>query len=243
MRFSLVIPAQNEAHRIGPTLESYRTALGADSEIVVVVNHSSDATAEVARRAGAQRGGIDVMEIPAAVGKGGAVRAGFAAARGTWLGFADADLATPAGELLRVLAAAESADGAIGSRWAPGARVVGRSPARAFASRAFAALVRTLLRLPYADTQCGIKIFHRRFLPAYLAAARVADLAFDVELLLLLERAGARIVEVPTVWHAQPGSAALGTAGRFVNQGMRMLRSLLSLWWRARSLRSAGSSG
>ena len=80
----------------------------------------------------------------------------------------------------------------------------------------------------------GIKIVHRRYLPRYLANSRVNDLAFDVELLMLLREFGAGITEVPTTWSAQPGPSTLGTVSGFARQTAQMTRSLLLLWWRMR---------
>jgi glycosyltransferase involved in cell wall biosynthesis len=229
MRLSVVIPAYNEEERLEPMLRAYASALGSDDELIVVVNGSTDRTAEVARRVAADHSALQVLEILEKNGKGGAVRAGFARATGTYVGFADADLATPPAEFLRLLDAARSCDGAIASRWARGAKVYGRTWGRTLASRLFAGLVRVMFQLPFADTQCGAKVFHRRFLPAYLSASTVTDLAFDVELLLLLQRAGARIAEVPSVWTAVPGSSTLATPGGLIRNGWRMFRSLLRL--------------
>jgi glycosyltransferase involved in cell wall biosynthesis len=227
VRLSIVIPAYNEAARIEPMLRAYRAGFGDDVEILVVANGCTDDTADVARRvAGAS---VEVIEIPAAIGKGAAVRAGFARARGTWVGFVDADLATSPEEYASLASAAERADGAIASRWARGAHIIGRTPVRWLAGRLFAGLVQLLFGLPYADTQCGAKIVHRRYLPFYLAHARVTDLAFDVEMLLLFGAAGARLAEVPTEWVAQPGSASLGSPTSFARHGVQMVRSLLRL--------------
>jgi len=240
MELSIIIPARNEARRIQATLEAYADAFTNDAEIVVAVNGSDDRTAEIARASAATRPNVVVIENPARIGKGGAVREGFARATGTWVGFVDADLATAPEEFANIVAAAHSVDGAFGSRWAPGARVIGRSPLRAFASRVFITQVQALFGMPYADTQCGAKIFHRRFLAAYLAASRVNDLAFDVELLLILRRAGAHLVEVPTVWVAQPGSAVLGSPLDVVRHGFHMTRSILRVWWRMCVMRADG---
>ena len=229
MRLSIVIPAYNEEERLEPMLRAYASALDPDDELIVVVNGSTDHTANVARRVALDHRAIQVLEIPEKIGKGAAVRAGFARAVGTLVGFADADLATPPGEFLRLAEVAATSDGAIASRWAPGSKVYGRTWLRTLASRLFAGLVRAMFGLPFADTQCGAKVFHRRFLPAYLATSTVTDLAFDVELLLLLHRAGARIVEVPSVWTAVPGSSTLASPAALVRNGWRMFRSLLRL--------------
>lgn len=245
MRLSLVIPAHDEARRIEPTLRAYAAELGEDAELIVVANHCSDATETIARRTAAELPRITVIAIHEDVGKGGAVRAGWRLAEGDYVGFADADLATPPADVRKVLAAAERRDGAIGSRWLPQSRVIGRTAGRNAAGRMFAALVRALFGLPFVDTQCGIKIVHRRFLAGYLERARVRDLAFDVELLLVLRALGARVEEVPTTWQAQPGSATLGTPYRFARQALRMVRSLVVLavrerGWRRDAPRSVG---
>ena len=229
MLLSLVIPARNEAKRIEGTLVAYAEAFSRDTEILVVVNGTTDATADIARRCAEPYPHVTVIDIPEKIGKGGAVRAGFMRARGTYVGFVDADMATAPHEYRRILVAAQTADGALGSRWVRGSRVLGRSPLRAVASRMFVGVVQSLVGLHWADTQCGAKIFHRRFLPAYLAASRVNDLAFDVELLLLLTRAGARISEVPTAWTAVPGSSSLASPAGLARHGWRMVRTLLRL--------------
>jgi dolichol-phosphate mannosyltransferase len=229
MSLSVVVPAYNEEERLEPMLRAYASALRPGDELIVVVNGSTDRTADVARRVASDHASIQVIEIHEKIGKGGAVRAGFARASGTFVGFADADLATPPAEFMRLVEATQSADGAIASRWAPGARVYGRTWLRTLASRCFALLVRALFGLPFADTQCGAKVFHRRFLPTYLGASTVTDLAFDVELLLILNRAGAHIVEVPSVWTAVPGSSTLASPVGLVKNGWRMALSLLRL--------------
>ncbi len=229
MELSIIIPARNEARRIGATLAAYGEAFIRDTEILVIVNGSTDATATIAREVGARFPQVTVVEILEKIGKGGAVRAGFARAQGTWVGFVDADQATPPAEYARIFAAARTADGAFGSRWLPGAQVHGRSPLRGVASRMFLGVVKLAVGLRCADSQCGAKIFHRRFLPGYLASSWVNDLAFDVELLLLLRRAGARLLEVPTEWWSQPGSAALGSPLSFVRHALSMVRTVARL--------------
>ena len=229
MRLSLVVPAHNEEERLEPMLRAYASALGSDAEVIVVVNGSTDDTVGVARRVAADHPTLQVIDVAERIGKGGAVRTGFTRARGDLVGFADADMATPPAEFLRLVDAASQCDGAIASRWAPGARIYGRTWLRTAASRVFALLVRMLFGLPFADTQCGAKVFHRRFLPIYLANSSVNDLAFDVELLLLLTRAGARITEVPTAWTAVPGSSSLASPAGLARHGWRMVRTLLRL--------------
>jgi glycosyltransferase involved in cell wall biosynthesis len=234
MRWSLVIPARDEARRIEATLRAYARALAPEVEILVVANDCSDDTAAIAQAVAAELGGIEVIEVAGRVGKGGAVRAGFRAAKGDLVGFADADLATPPEEVRRVLEAAALRGAAIGSRWLAGSRVTGRTAERNVAGRLFAALVQGLIGLPFRDTQCGIKIFRRGFLGPYLDTARMSDLAFDVELLASLLDQGADVEEVPIAWTAQPGSAALDSIPGPATHGARMAGSVVGLWWRRR---------
>lgn len=229
MRLSIVIPAHNEEERLEPTLAAYWGEFQRDAEIIVVVNGSHDRTAEIARAFARGHRGVEVLEIAGAIGKGAAVKSGFRVSKGDWVGFVDADLATSPTEFRRILEAANGADGALASRWARGARIIGRSAFRALASRVFAGLVRLLFGLPFSDTQCGAKVFRHRYVAGILSASQVNDMAFDVELLVYLQRAGARMIEVPTVWVSQPGSTALGNPLRFVRHGLRMVRSLLQL--------------
>ncbi len=229
MRLSLVIPAHNEEERLEPTLAAYWGEFSREAEIIVAVNGSKDRTAAIARSYARDHAGVRVIEIPEAIGKGGAVKAGFRAASGDWVGFVDADLATSPTEFRKILEAALRTDGAAGSRWARGAKIIGRTPLRTVASRTFSALVRAMFGLPFADTQCGAKVVAKRFIPGFLAWSQVNDMAFDVELLWYLHRAGAHVVEVPTVWVSQPGSAALGTPLGLIRNGWKMVRSLLAV--------------
>src|SRR4029453_1730261 len=141
MRLSFVIPAYNEEERLEPMLRAYASALHGQDELIVVVNSSTDPTPPVARRGALDHASIQLVEIREKIGKGGGVRAGFARSTGAIVGFADADLATPPLEFMRLVEAMADADGAIASRWAPGAKVYGRTWLRTLASRVFAGLV------------------------------------------------------------------------------------------------------
>jgi hypothetical protein len=140
----------------------------------------------------------------------------------------DADGATPPSELLRLAAATRYADGAIGSRRHPAAVVpVGRSVSRRLTSAGFALGVRTLLRLPYGDTQCGAKVLRRESVEQLLPSLTTTDLTFDVDILLAARERGQRIVELPTVWIDRDGSRV-----HPLHDTRRMGGSLLKLWAR-----------
>jgi glycosyltransferase involved in cell wall biosynthesis len=206
-RYSLIIPAHNEANRICLTLAGYLDAF-ADSEVLLVLNGCTDDTESVAREAAGSRPNLRIVSIEHAVGKGGAVRAGFLAARASVVGYVDADGATPAEEMRRLFDALSAGeDAVIASRWSNGAQVVIAQPMlRRLAGRVFNVVVRLLFGLPYHDTQCGAKVFSSTAIRRISSSLEVANFAFDIDLLYSLRRAGFSIREVPTRWLDMGGS-------------------------------------
>ena len=214
----VVIPAFNEAERLGDTLRATAAFLATQpwrSRIVVVDNGSVDETAAVARRHG-----VDVIGC-SRPGKGAAVRRGLLTSAATWVGFADADLSTPIETLADAVAElAGGADAVVASRHAPGAVLTrAQPPGRRLAGGLFRLIVRGLVPGVH-DTQCGFKFFRRDTVQEALGRCRVNDFAFDVELLRWIQRAGGRIVELPVCWTddrrsslrpMRDGLAALGT--------------------------------
>jgi len=200
---SVVIPAYNEEHRLGPTLariEQYLSAQGYAFEVLVVDNASKDRTAEVAREAG-----VEVIAEPRR-GKGAAVKTGMLAARGEYVLFSDADLSTPIEEVEKLLAELRAgADVAIASRGLPESNLVKRQPwYREFVGRAGNVLVRMMVVRGIADTQCGFKLFPREIARRVFPAQRLTGAAFDVEILFIAQRAGWKIAEVPVTWIDSP---------------------------------------
>ena len=211
MKLSIVIPAHNEEHRLPPVLKRYAEfffqSLENDFEILVVVNGSSDRTADVAREIARRHPRVRVVEEPGRVGKGGAVILGVKAARGEWIGFVDADGATPPEEFFRLYERANGYDGVIASRWKRGAQVnVPQRGLRLLSSRLFNGLIRLTLGLRYKDTQCGAKIFAAKAWRTILPDIGTTRFAFDVDVLFQLRRNGFQILEEPTVWHDVEGS-------------------------------------
>jgi dolichyl-phosphate beta-glucosyltransferase len=208
-RWSVVIPAFNEAHRLPPFLEkvvAYFEGRDEPYEVIVVDDGSTDNTAALIEAR--NLGSVSVLRLPANTGKGGAVRAGMLAARGAYRLFADADGATPIEELKRlepVLVA--GADVVIGSRVLvdPGVSVTTRSH-RVAAGRLFNWLVARMGLHGIADSQCGFKAFTAPAAARLFEPLATEGFGFDVELLLRARAAGCRIVEVPVNWADQAGS-------------------------------------
>lgn len=232
----IVVPACNEEHRIESTLRDYCMHFADSAVIVVVANGCTDATAEIVRQLQTQMPNLRLIEISGRIGKGGAVRVGLATAAEHYAGFTDADGSTPAAEFMRLYEHCKQsgADAVIGSRWLPGARLTPAQPIlRRFASRVFNAVVRVLFGLPFADTQCGAKIFKRSALSEILHSLEAADFAFDIEVLWRLIKHGFRVREIPTVWSDRCASTVtlLPAAGRMLATIARM-RLRESVLWR-----------
>ena len=208
-RWSVVIPAFNEALRLPPFLEKvvgYFEGRDEPYEVIVVDDGSTDGTAELveARR----HPTVTVLRLRPNAGKGAAVRAGMLAARGAYRVFADADGATPIEELKRLepLLVA-GADVVIGSRVLvdPGVSVTTRSH-RVAAGRLFNWMVARMGLRGIADSQCGFKAFTAPAAARLFEALATRGFSFDVELLLLARATGCRIMEVPVNWADQAGS-------------------------------------
>lgn len=228
MKLSIVIPAYNEAERLGPRLSGVLAFLAAhypDYELIIVDDGSADQTAGLVQAAVAQEPRARLITYRPNRGKGYAVRAGVAATRGEVVLFMDADLATPLDEIPRILARLETerADIVIGSRGLPEAEIQVRPPLyRQLASAAFDQVKFALVGLRrFKDTQCGFKIFRGWAARALFAQGRVDRFMFDVEILFMAERAGLRIAEMPVAWADQPGSKV-----RFWEGVVNMLRDL-----------------
>ncbi len=199
-RLSLVIPAFREADRIGATVGRVRDELGplvgdGELEIVVVDDGSGDATADEARRAGADQ----VLVQPQNRGKGAAVRAGMLAATGRARAFTDADLAYAPAQVARLLQAVEDGwDVVVGNRHhADTTTVVEASWLRETGHRVINGATRAVLVGGHQDTQCGLKAFRSDVAEVIFGHARVDGFAFDVELFMLAERYGLSLTEVP----------------------------------------------
>lgn len=209
--YSVVIPAFNEAERLPRYLDEvvqYFDGRGDAYEILVVDDGSTDDTARIVERVARQNLAVRVLRLGRNQGKGAAVRAGMLAARGRYRLFADADGATPIAELKRLDAAlGAGADVAIGSRVLvdPGVSVVTRQH-RVVAGRVFNWLRGHLGVRDIADSQCGFKLLRGPVAEALFERLSTRGFGFDVELLLLAQAAGYRIVEVPVNWADQAGS-------------------------------------
>jgi dolichyl-phosphate beta-glucosyltransferase len=210
-RWSVVIPAFNEARRLPRFLEEvvvYFEGRGDDHEVIVVDDGSTDDTALHVERVARQHPSVRVVRLGQNRGKGAAVREGMLVAHGRFRLFADADGATRITELKRLEPLLEgAADVAIGSRARADAGVsVVALPHRVAAGRVFNWLVARLGLPDVSDSQCGFKAFTARAAEDLFPRLRTRGFGFDVELLLLARKGGYRIVETAVNWTDQPAS-------------------------------------
>jgi dolichyl-phosphate beta-glucosyltransferase len=229
VRLSLVIPAYNEASRIGPTLERVRKYFSSRDypfEVIVVSDGSRDATAAVAAAAGPAGFPLRVIDRKVNRGKGYTVREGAASALGELILFSDADLSTPIEEIEKFLPFFPQGYAVvIGSRNLTGSELAVRQPFyRRVMGRVFNLLVKTVAVRGIADTQCGFKCFTREAMAAISPRCRVDGFSFDVEMLYLARRLGLRVREVPVRWLNAEGSTVSP-----VRDSLRMLRDILKI--------------
>lgn len=229
-RLSVVVPAYDEADRIGDTVRRLRAdltrgtgdLLDRDVEVVVVDDGSSDSTAEAALAAGAAQ----VVVQPRNRGKGAAVRLGMLAARGRTVVFTDADLAYGPSQVARVAAAVEDGwDVAIGDRRHPETRtLVAPSRLRTWGSRVINWLGYAVLLGSFRDTQSGLKAFRSDVARFVFTRTRVDGFAFDIEVLHLVERHQLSLIEVPVevVNSSRSTVSAARDAGRLIVDLLRI---------------------
>jgi glycosyltransferase involved in cell wall biosynthesis len=226
LRLDIVIPAHNEEDRIGPMLDAYRARCSdPEARFVVALDRCRDRTEEIVRRHREVDPRVEIVHYPK-LGKGGVLMEAFRRCDRDYVGFVDADCATPPSEFVRLAEAAAQGDGAIASRRHPAAILPARRPlVRRIASAGFAFGIRRLFGLPYGDTQCGAKVVRRELVEKSLPLMSSRDFLFDVDLLIVALRLGYRIIEVPTIWIDQEGSRL-----RARSDTLRMAASALRLW-------------
>ncbi len=229
---TIVIPAYNEESRLPRTLQElkvFATTLQGFSllEVIVVDDGSQDQTSATVEGFANTWSLLKCLRLPQNRGKGGAVHAGLKAAQGEWVLIADADMATPWKELQNFADLCADYDLVMGSRALKESHIVIRQHwLRQNMGRTFNRLLKSLVRLPYHDTQCGFKLIRNDqvFRNEILPKLSVQRFAWDVELLLFLRKYQRRILETPVQWSHQEASRV-----RIVRDSFEMLLAVLRL--------------
>jgi len=217
---TLVLPAYNEQARIGSALDELFGYLDGSAsareggrpaseigrvEVIVVDDGSDDDTAVIVEAR--HESNLRLLREPH-TGKGGAVRAGMLAAESDYICFADADLATPADQLVLLFEALATHDIALGSRVHPdGSDRRSTQPRhRRALGKVFHALAAFWVTGPVPDTQCGFKAFRRTAAHDLFARQKIGSIVFDAEIIHLARRRGYSMEIVPVQWSDKRGS-------------------------------------
>jgi glycosyltransferase involved in cell wall biosynthesis len=226
---SIVIPAYNEGARIESALERVTacvTERGWDAEILVVDDGSKDDTAAIVERWMQRYPRLHLVKNQGNRGKGYSVRNGLLQAAGEVVMFTDADLSAPMEEAERLLAAiADGADVAIGSRWLDRTRQTIHQPLyRQFFGRCFNWITRSVMGLPFRDTQCGFKAFRRDAAQTIFRLQTIERWGFDPEILFIARKLKYVIREVPVTWGHDERSRI-----SYLKDGMKMLEDMATI--------------
>jgi glycosyltransferase involved in cell wall biosynthesis len=225
-QLSIVIPAYNESARIELTLEGVMGCVerqGWDAEVLVVDDGSRDGTPQIVQQWMERYPRLHLVQNEGNRGKGYSVRNGLLQAAGEIVMFTDADLSAPMEEAELLMAAlADGADVAIGSRWLDEARQTTHQPLyRRFFGRCFNWVTRTVMGLPFKDTQCGFKAFKRSAAQVIFRLQRIERWGFDPEILFIARKLGYSIREVPVTWGHDARSRI-----SYLRDGMKMLEEM-----------------
>jgi glycosyltransferase involved in cell wall biosynthesis len=229
MMLSIVIPAYNEEKRILKTLEDYYTYFRQRDknsgylqkfEIIVVCNNCSDKTFQVVKKyrdSHPSKNNIILINIPWYTGKGGAVMAGFAKAKGEMVGFTDADNSTRPHQFMKLVNVMKHKKkyAVIASRRMKDSEMV---PARSLMQNAssflFNYVVNQLFDFGIIDTQCGAKLFSKDIAQLLVEDVVEEGWIFDVDMIYLCtDRYKVAVEEVPVRWHDADGSHLSTWAG------------------------------
>lgn len=197
-----------------------------DYRVIIADNASTDSTFEIARRLADRHAHVRAVHLEAK-GRGRALRQVWLDSDADVVAYMDVDLSTDLKALLPLVAPLVSghSDVAIGTRLSRGSRVV-RGPKREFISRSYNLILKASLGASFSDAQCGFKAMRREVADRLLPLVEDNNWFFDTELLVLAERAGLRIHEVPVDWTDDPGSTVdiVATALEDLKGVARLLR-------------------
>jgi len=233
---SVVIPAYNEALRIGVTLREialFLSLIEEETEIIIVNDGSTDGTELIIRRFMANLNDMTRFKTQVIYlnektnrGKGFALRKGLMEATGRYVLFTDADNSTSIRETNKLLPYVKSDyDIAIGSRSIAGSVLIKRQTyIRQMMGKIFNLFVRLCVLKGFIDTQCGFKLFRREAVRSIIPKSKIDGFAFDVEILYIARKSDFKVIEVPITWENHPDSRV-----KLFSSSYRMLKDLLTI--------------
>jgi len=227
---SILMPAYNLESTIGSNIARVASVVAewTHCEIIVIDDGSTDGTRDSAESAAAATETATVIGYDQNRGKGGALKEGFRRARGDTIVFLDADLDLPPEQLPDFLTVFDrlGVDALVGAKRSVMTR--DRYPTlRRILSVTFRSINRVLFRLPIHETQTGLKVFRRKALESTLLELSTEGYAFDLELMVRIQKAGGSMAEAPVI-------LSVGSAGDLsISVLAQMGADTLRIWFRS----------
>lgn len=234
----MVIPARNEEASLGRTIDELELVVGRDWEIVVVDDHSTDRTAEVARSKMRQYGNVRLVRNERPPGFASALWTGLEAARGEYVVPVMADMCDDPETIPRMLEKMrEGYDVVCGSRYMRGGKKLGGPQIQTFMSRLVCEVVHLLMGVPTRDASNAFKMYRRQVLDGM--RTRCKGFAVSMEIFVRALASGCRVAEVPTTWRERRAGEAKFRIMRAIKDYLIpcLLLSMRALGWRVRSFR------
>lgn len=208
---SVIIPAYNEEKRIGKVLENCLDSFH-NTEILVAMDGCKDRTLDIVKRYsenGCKNGNlVSYTHFDERLGKGMGILQAIDHTKGYVIAITDSDESTSPSEILKLINSLDGCDCVIGSRWLPESKILKKQTIqRRIASRGFNFLVRSMFGIPFKDTQCGAKVFRKEAIKSVIGDMSTFGFAFDIDLLLQLQKKGYKMKEVPIAWNDNDGSS------------------------------------
>ena len=226
----VVLPGLNEEKDLADTVRTLSAFLSDhmdayDWRIVIADNGSTDATPAIGRRLASEIERVSYLRLEQR-GRGRALKHAWTESNADVVAYMDMDLSTDLRALPDLVSAVagEGHDIAIGSRLRRGAQVIGRSPTREFISRCYSLTFRSMFLTGFIDAQCGFKAVGRRVVEQVLPLVQDTGWFFDTELLILCEKSGYSVREIPVRWVDDPDSRV-----RIASTAYEDLKGLLRL--------------
>ena len=226
----VVIPGLNEERGLENTVSTLSAFMAEhmdeyDWHVVIADNGSTDATQDIGRRLAAESVHVRYLRLEQR-GRGRALKRAWTQSNADVMAYMDMDLATDLVSLPNLVSAIvdDGHDVAIGSRLKRGAEVIGRSSKRELISRCYSLLFRSMFLTGFVDAQCGFKAVSHRVVEQVLPLVQDTGWFFDSELLILCEKNGYSVKEIPVRWVDDPDSRV-----RIVSTAYEDIKGLLRL--------------
>ena len=226
----VVLPGLNEEKVLADTVRTLSAFMSDHMDayewrIVIADNGSTDSTPDIGRRLASESDRVSYLRLEQR-GRGRALKHAWTLSDADVVAYMDMDLSTDLSALPALVGAVadEGHDVAIGSRLRRGAQVIGRSPTREFISRCYSLIFRSMFLTGFIDAQCGFKAVSRRVVEQVLPLVRDTGWFFDTELLILCEKSGYSVREIPVRWADDPDSRV-----RIVSTAYEDIKGLLRL--------------